>query len=188
MAGSGGGAAKGWALTAVIVSDAGLVLEAFTPHDFATLASWFTSEREVVQWGGPAVHHPLTAEQMREMLPDAHQPPSRLAWMALRGASRLGHAQVISIDHSRGTARLGRIVIAPAYRGQGLAVPMLQLVIARTMAIAAVQRIDLGVYVWNAGAVKTYERSGFVAGDITPDAVTVDGEAWDLQEMSLHTR
>jgi RimJ/RimL family protein N-acetyltransferase len=108
--------------------------------------------------------------------------------MAVRGSSRLGHAQVISIDHSRGTARLGRIVIAPAYRGQGLAVPMLQLVIARTMAIAAVQRIDLGVYVWNAGAVKTYERSGFVAGDITPDAVTVDGEAWDLQEMSLHTR
>jgi RimJ/RimL family protein N-acetyltransferase len=54
------------------------------------------------------------------------------------------------------------------------------------MAISTVRRIDLGVYVWNAGAIKTYERLGFVAGDIKRAAVRVGGETWDLQEMSLH--
>lgn len=68
-----------------------LTLEPFAPSHYATLSSWFATEREVVQWGGPAVHHPLDVEQLQRMLPDAGTPPSHLAWMALADHARVGH-------------------------------------------------------------------------------------------------
>ena len=66
--------------------------------------------------------------------------------MAVQGGACVGHAQVIQVDSAPRTARLGRITIAPATRGQGLAVPMLQLVIAEIFALSTVDRVDLGVY------------------------------------------
>ena len=167
------------------MSDPDLILEPFADPHFPTLASWFASERDALQWGGPAVHYPLTTEQMQAMLSDHQVPPSRLAWMAVCDGADAGHAQVISVDQSARTARLGRIVVAPACRGQGLAVPMLRLVIHQTFAVLDIDRVDLGVYAWNVGAIKTYERLGFTATEIKPAATTSDGESWEVQEMSL---
>ena len=166
------------------MSDPDLKLEPFADRHFATLASWFRSERDVLQWGGPTVHHPLTGEQMYAMLPDQDTLPSRLAWMAIRDGVCVGHAQVISVDRSARTARLGRIVIAPAYRGQRLAVPILRLVVDQTVAVLQVERIDLGVYVWNVGAIKAYARVGFMPTEIKSAATIFNGESWDVQEMS----
>jgi len=45
-----------------------LTLIPFAPAHFATLASWFASEGEVVRWGGPAVAFPLDDRQMQAML------------------------------------------------------------------------------------------------------------------------
>lgn len=163
-----------------------LTLEPFAPSHYATLSSWFATEHEAVQWGGPAVHHPLDVAQLQRMLPDAGTPPSHLAWMALRDHAPVGHAQVICLDPRAGVARLGRIVIGPKHRGRGLAVPMLRLVIAEAFAIPGILRIDLGVYTWNAGAIKTYRRLGFEPGAIKHPSTTLGSEHWDGQEMSLH--
>jgi len=150
-----------------------------------TLSSWFATESDVVQWGGPAARHPFDAEQLQTMLPDQTTPPARLSWMALRDGEGVGHAQVISVDPSAGVARLGRIVIAPAHRGHRLAIPMLRLVIDEAFAIRGIERVDLGVYTWNARAITTYTRLGFKLGAIKRAAVRVGDEHWDLQEMSL---
>lgn len=40
-----------------------LRLVPFAPAHFDELASWFSDERELVQWGGPRVSHPLDASQ-----------------------------------------------------------------------------------------------------------------------------
>ena len=162
-----------------------LALEPFAPRHYATLSSWFTTEREVVQWGGPAVRHPLDAEQLHKMLPDTGAHPSQLAWMALTDDACVGHAQVISLDPDAGVARLARIVIAPEHRGRRLAVPMLRLVIAEVFATPSIARVDLGVYIWNVGAITIYRRLGFETGVITRAATTIGSEQWDVQEMSL---
>ena len=162
-----------------------LTLEPFAARHYATLSSWFGDQSDAVQWGGPAVRYPLDAEQLRTMLPDETTPPTRLSWMALRNCECVGHAQAISLDPRAGVARLGRIIIAPAHRGHRLAIPMLRLALAEAFAIPGIERVDLGVYTWNAGAIKTYTRLGFTPGTINRASVRVGDEHWDTQEMSL---
>lgn len=162
-----------------------LTLAPFAPRHYATLASWLADERDAVQWGGPAVRYPLDAEQLRAMLPDKDTPPARLSWMALRDRDCVGHTQAVSLDPGAGVARLGRIIIAPAHRGHRLAIPMLRLVLDEVFAIRGIERVDLGVYSRNAGAITTYTRLGFRPGTINGASVRVGDEDWDSQEMSL---
>ena len=75
--------------------------------------------------------------------------------------------------------------MAPSYRGHRLAVPMLGRVLDEVFAIPGIERVDLGVYTWNAGAITTYARLGFTAGTISRASVRVEDESWDVQGMSL---
>lgn len=162
-----------------------LVLIPFTAEHFPTLAGWFASEREVVQWGGSAVRFPLDDDQMRAMTDEsAADPPTRLCWMAQRGQELVGHVQ-LALDWRHGNALIGRVAIAPQHRGQGLAVPMLELVIAKAFSIEGMERVELNVYTWNAPAIATYQRLGFRTEGIRRSATRVGHERWDSAMMSL---
>ena len=164
------------------VSAQDLALAPFSRHHYPLLASWFENQAQLTQWGGPAVRYPLEGSQCDAMLP---QPPVRRSWMAMRGGLAAGHAQLIAINSTTGVARVGRIVVAPAHRGQGFAIPMLRLVVADAFATPGINRVELGVYTSNAGAIRTYSRLGFTLGEILKASVRIDDEDWDLQEMSL---
>ncbi len=157
-------------------------LERFGPEHYLTLSSWFEDQRQLTQWGGAAVRYPLDLPQLEAMLP---APPRRLAWMAVREGTVVGHAQLTDINPVTGVVRLGRIAIAPACRGQRLAIPMLERVLDAAFAIEAIERVDLGVYTWNAKAIRIYERIGFTPGEVAQASAHVGDEAWDLKEMSL---
>lgn len=162
--------------------DGNLRLESFAPIHFSALATWFENQGQLTQWGGPAIRYPLDEPQLEAMLPAF---PRQLSWMALRESDSVGHVQLIGIDRSSGVARLGRIAVAPTSRGRRLAVPMLQLALDQAFAMPQIRRVDLGVYTWNAAAIRTYARLGFLAGEVREASVRVLDEKWDLQEMSL---
>ena len=99
----------------------------FGREHFQALAGWFGSERDVVQWGGTTVRYPLDDAQMSEMRRLGElAPPERLCWMAAEGGDLVGHAQ-LAYDWRNGSARIGRVAIAPAFRGRGLAKPLKRL-------------------------------------------------------------
>jgi RimJ/RimL family protein N-acetyltransferase len=162
-----------------------LTIIPFSPRYFSTLSSWFASEEDVVQWGGPLVHYPLDDPQMQAML-DAGQtdPPERLCWMAVDGEEPAGHAQ-LAFDWQNGNARLGRVAINPKLRGQGLAVPMLQLVIRKAFSYPEIARLELRVYSFNQPAIHTYERLGFVPEGVRREGPLVNGVRWDVEAMTL---
>lgn len=109
----------------------GLGLIPFSTNHFATLAGWFTSERELVQWGGSDLWFPVDDRQLQAMLDEGlTQAPSRWCRMALQGGTLVGHAQ-LAFDWRNGNARIGRVAISPEHRGRGLAVEMLELILAR---------------------------------------------------------
>jgi RimJ/RimL family protein N-acetyltransferase len=162
-----------------------LALVPFTADHFATLAGWFASEREVVQWGGSAVRFPLDDEQLQAMTDEAlTDPPTRWCWMAQCDAELVGHAQ-LALDWRHGNALLGRVAIAPERRGQALAVAMLELVLAQAFSIDAMERVELNVYTWNAPAIATYARLGFQPEGIRRSCTRVGHERWDAAIMSL---
>jgi RimJ/RimL family protein N-acetyltransferase len=162
-----------------------LTLTPFSPNYFSTLSSWFASEEDIVQWGGPLVHYPLDAPQMQVMV-DAGKtnPPERLCWMAVDGNEPVGHAQ-LAFDWQNGHARLGRVAINPKLRGQGLAVPMLLLVIRKAFDYPVITRLELSVYSFNQPAIRTYERLGFVREGVRREGALVNGARWDVESMSL---
>ncbi len=162
-----------------------LNLVPFTPEHFPILASWFASQSDVVQWGGPFVTYPLDAGQMQAMLAEGRRdPPARLCWMAAEGMQLAGHAQ-LAFDWRNGVGLIGRVAVAPEARGRGLAVPMLRLVLGEAFARPAIERVELNVYAWNTPAIRTYERLGFVTEGTRRSSVQVGGERWDTVMMGL---
>jgi RimJ/RimL family protein N-acetyltransferase len=150
-----------------------------------TLMNWFASEREVVQWGGPRVRFPLDDEQLRAIVDESQtEPATRLCWMARRDRELIGHAQ-LALDWRNGTASIGRVAIAPERRGQGLARPMVELVLAAAFALDDIERVELGVYSWNALAIATYKRLGFQVEGTRRASTRIGNECWDSTIMSL---
>ncbi len=157
----------------------------FTPSHFRTLARWFESERDVVQWGGSSVTFPLDDMQLQAMLDEGRsEPPARLCWMAAEHGELIGHAQ-LRLDWRDGNATLSRVAIAPGARGRGLAVPMVALVIDEAFALPAIGRIELNVYGFNTPAIRTYERLGFAKEGVRRSSALVGSERWDTVVMSL---
>jgi RimJ/RimL family protein N-acetyltransferase len=157
----------------------------FSPAHFPTLAKWFASEAEVVQWGGPAVAFPLDTAQLAAMLDEARSTlPARLCWMAADASGLVGHAQ-LGFDWRNGNATLSRVAIAPVARGRGLAKPMLTLVIDQAFARPGVERVELNVYSFNAPAIRTYGALGFAHEGTRRSSARVGAERWDTAIMGL---
>lgn len=162
-----------------------LHLVPFAPEHFRVLSDWFTSQADVVQWGGPLLSFPLTGEQLWPMLAEADVvPPTRLCWMAEHEDVLIGHAQ-LSFDWRNGNALLARVAVAPRARGRGLAGPMLRPVLQEALSRPEIERVELNVYAWNTPAVRSYERLGFKAEGVRRSSALVDGERWDTAIMGL---
>ena len=162
-----------------------LKLIPFSEAHFQCLAGWFSSEREVAQWGGSGLSFPLDPGRLQAMIdsPDSTQ-PARLCWMACYGGRLIGHAQ-LRLDWHNGNATLARVIVAPDDRGRRLAMPMLEQVIAEAFAFSDMDRIDLNVFDWNIPAIRTYERLGFTKEGIRRSCIRVGDERWDMMLMGL---
>ena len=157
----------------------------FEPNHFEALLSWFPSDRDLVQWAGPTLKFPLDSAQLSEMLRAGQtQPPSRLCWSAVAGREIVGHAQ-LGLDHRNGNGNVSRIAVAPSQRGKGIAFPMLKQVVDRAFELPWIERLELNVYAFNAPAIRTYERIGFVTEGNRRSSALVDGERWDTIIMGL---
>ena len=157
----------------------------FTPAHFSTLASWFTTEAALIQFGGPNLTYPLDAPQMQAMLAEGDfHPPLRLCWMAVAEDAVVGHAQ-LAFDWRNGTARLGRVAIAPTLRGRKLAAPMLRLVMAEAFKNPTKMRLELNAYAFNQVAIHTYLTLGFLVEGTLRSSVAVGADRWDTVVMAV---
>ena len=162
-----------------------LTLRPFSTPDYPLLSSWFTSLPEVVQWGGSHVSYPLTAADMDAMLREGlSQPPSRRCWMACRDDTPVGHAQ-LAYEWRDGNARLGRVAIAPDARGQGLARPMVALMIDEAFRAPGIERLELNVYMFNTPAIRTYQALGFTLEGVRRSSTRAGEARWDTGMMGL---
>lgn len=162
-----------------------LTLTPFTAAHFALLVDWFPTHTELVQWGGPLLEFPLSRDQLERMLAESRSdPPARLCWMAESEGVPVGHVQ-LGFDWRNGNALLSRVAIAPDMRGRRLAFPLIALAIETAFRFETVERLELNVYTWNAPAIRTYERSGFILEGVRRSSARVEGARWDTAMMSL---
>ncbi|BDA86899.1 acetyltransferase [Aureimonas sp. SA4125] len=162
-----------------------LTLRPFQDEDRAILAGWFGDEAALIQWGGPDMRFPLDEMQLRAMQAGAEEePPRRLLWTGLRAGRVAAHGQVF-LDWRHGVARLARIAVDPACRGEGLAVPFLDMLILGVWARPEFFRIELNVYTFNTAAIRAYRRLGFAEEGVRRSAVAVGSDRWDVAHYAL---
>jgi RimJ/RimL family protein N-acetyltransferase len=104
--------------------------------------------------------------------------------MAYRGDTAVGHAQ-LAYEWRDGNARLGRVAIAPAERGQGLARPMVTLMIEEAFRTPGIERLELNVYMFNTRAIRTYEALGFTMEGVRRSSTRAGDARWDTGMMGL---
>lgn len=160
-------------------------LRPFTPAHFPILISWFPTEADLIQWGGSQLRFPLDEAQLRAMLEsETGELPDHRSWMAFHRDSIAGHAQ-LRFDWKNGNATLARVAIAPALRGQKLALPMLELVLAEAFSYPPLMRLELNVYSFNQAAIQVYKRLGFMLEGTRRSSAAVGGERWDTIMMAM---
>ncbi len=157
----------------------------FTTEHFTLLASWFTNEEEVVCWGGPLYHYPLDEPQMRMLLDECQgEPPRRKCWMAEVDGQLVGHIE-LGFDWRNGNAMLQRVGVNPAFRGKGLAEPMVRLSVDEAFSYPHIFRLELNVYSFNQVAIKVYTKVGFAFEGVRRSSTIVGNERWDGTIMSM---
>lgn len=162
-----------------------LALRKFQKSDIAELFSWFQTERDVLQWAGAALAWPLSKREFNTLIKQHRgAEPIREVWAVMQNGSMIGHFQ-LSLNRRLRTAGIGRIALAPAQRGHGLAPTLMKLILDRAFHRDWVHRADLLVYSHNTTAIKTYDRAGFVLEGTRRETTPIHDEVWDTHIMSM---
>jgi len=132
------------------------ILRASCAEDAKTIITWFPTEQDAINWGGPDVPSPITMVWIAEQFLDARRRYYTLSNETgeVCGTYFLYHME----DEQR--LHIGRFAIAPSRRRRGLARLMIDYAKneARTFGVS---KLTLKVYEHNLGARKLYERTGF---------------------------
>lgn len=123
--------------------------------DYARLVTWVPDAAALYLFAGPSLTWPPTVGQFEELT----QRPGLSGWM-LADDERLpawGHFDLTIQGHS---ARLGRVIIDPRYRGRGLGHTLTRAAIEKARNLQA-SEVRLAVVRDNQPAMKAYLRAGF---------------------------
>lgn len=165
-----------------------LSLRKFEKSDIRDLFTWFATEREALQWAGAALSWPLRRSELVDLIKQHRGPePTREVWAVMRGQDMIGHFQ-IGLNRRLRTVGLGRIALAPPYRGQSFSAPLMNLILAQAFSHDWVHRADLLVYSHNRAAIRAYERAGFIHEGTRRESTPIEDEIWDTHMMSLLRR
>ncbi len=161
----------------------------FAAADIPTFLEWFPDAASVMQWAGPRLRAPLDCHQLAGLLDrSASQQGNWQAW-TVHDAERatVGHFQ-LRFDAACRQAMLGRVAIAPGHRGRGLADSLARVALAEAFAKEIVHRVEFRVFDFNAAAIATYLKVGFVTEGICRETVPVGGAFWNTVIMNMLRR
>jgi ribosomal protein S18 acetylase RimI-like enzyme len=147
-----------------------------TAPDAAAIACWVASQQDVTLFAGPDLEYPLEPEGLLGLIG-----PRYRTWV-LAEAGRPVATGSLTFKPDAARARLCRILVDPARRGEGWGRRITEFLIARALDEPWVATLELGVYVHNRGAVALYRSLGFdPVGE--PEDRDVVGESWTILQL-----
>lgn len=125
-------------------------------RDIASIISWGGNTEEFLkQWSNYS--YPLTSEQIMERIKS-----DDIKLLAIEDECVLiGTIQIFKFDISLGSARVGCFLIDPSCQGMGYGEKALRKVVEYGFKELEVKSINLGVFDYNSGAIRCYEKVGF---------------------------
>lgn len=153
-------------------------LAPFTKDDIDRLVGWIDTEEALLFWTGSTFAPPLTRAQVEAHLRRSRR-AGRLLFKAVDGdGEAVGHVEIGLIDPRTPTARISRVLIAPAAQGRRLGEAMVRAAVALAFERFAAHRVELGVFDVNPRAIAVYERIGFWRDGVRRDSFRAPGGGW----------
>lgn len=125
------------------------------PHA-ATILAWLSDAEEMKAWAGRAAPFPAPADLFQRW----HAEPDVHPVLLLAGEDVTGYGE-IWVDRDESEIELGRVIIAPARRGQGYGQKFIRLLLQRA-ATFDLPHVFVRVIPENGTAIRCYQRVGFV--------------------------
>ena len=162
-----------------------IALRPARPDDAEEMARWFANLASLAEWGGPEIRFPLTDDQVAAWIAEGSNERPRICFTAIDDRDRpVGHVQFLC-DPPHRWARLGRFGITPARRGQGFGRALFDYAVRYAFVDLDVEHLALVVVPSNERARDLYLRSGFRDDGAAPEAWTVGGKPYVMNQMSL---
>lgn len=148
-----------------------LTLRPFLPTDDDALIAWLPTAEDLHRFTGPRLRHRLDSAQLDELRAD----DTFTMFTAEVDGTVVGHAEFVSTGAD--SARLARVLVDPARRGQGLGERLVLAMIEEARA-RGIRSLNLYVLDDNTRAVRLYEKLGF-------ETVGASGELSGAREMQI---
>ena len=157
-------------------------LQPFKPSDFDLIISWIDSKEILLQIAGTYFSYPLTTAQLQSYLDDKNS----FAFNVVETSSYkvIGHSELILLDNN--ICKLDKILIGEkANRGKGVGQQLTSELLTFSFENLKAEKAELYVYDWNIGAIKAYERVGFVINHRKHLLTDNDGTIWKALNMTI---
>lgn len=157
-------------------------LEPFGPADFDRFILWIGNKELLLQIAGPYFSYPLTPAQLQNYLNDNNSFAFNI--VDTLSNSVIGHAEIIPGDNK--VCKLDKVLIGDeTNRGKGIGRYIINLLLAFSFENLEAEKVELNVFDWNIGAIKSYERSGFIINYDKQMTMDVDGAIWIALNMVI---
>lgn len=162
----------------------------FTTPDIDRLLGWIRSPEELMLWTASSFGFPLTREHIEGHLRDSAERGDRRIFKAVEEEREavVGHIELGGIDPRNRSLRIGRVLIDPDRRIQGVGAAMMRVALAMAFGELGMHRVELGVFDVNPRAIACYERVGFRRDGVRRDSFLASAEPvtyWSEVIMSV---
>jgi RimJ/RimL family protein N-acetyltransferase len=158
-----------------------ILLRPFENRHIAQLIAWIPDAETLMQFAGPSLGFPLTAEQLESSV-DGEK---RLSFAIVHAAGGvIGHAAIHFASET--TAFLCRILIGDsAQRRKGFGLQAVSQLLALAFNRHGIEQVMLNVFDWNTAAINCYQRAGFSIEEGKSTTRQVNNQAWTVLSMRL---
>ncbi|MEO6721588.1 MAG: GNAT family protein [Ferruginibacter sp.] len=164
-------------------------LERFEQGDFQQLIEWINDEELLIAWSGNLFSFPLTQHSLEWYISDTNEVNNSTAFVFKvvdEDGKMIGHISLGSISWKDRSARLTRVLVGDSgSRGKGYCYEMVKAVLKIAFEELKLHRVGLGVYGSNPGAVRCYERAGFITEGVSRDIMRYKNNWLSMIEMSI---
>jgi RimJ/RimL family protein N-acetyltransferase len=156
----------------------------FTAADIPQLIKWINagSEEDMFRWSGITFTFPINKDQLSLY---AGETDAEIYSIWTYDNLPCGHAALRKIDNDHRSARIGKLFIAPEYRGLGITPVILQKLLYHSFYVLNLNRVGLGVFADNERALSIYQKFGFHIDGTLREYRRINERYLDLIEMSI---
>ncbi|HAR84656.1 MAG TPA: N-acetyltransferase [Clostridium sp.] len=167
-------------------------LELIKKEDLYKIVEWNRnkSANDLLQWAGPLYEYPLTLSQVEKYFLDEKNKEVVDTYIykiiSISTEEIIGTVELREVDRENKIARVCRFLIGEEKeRGRGIGALALKEILRSGFEDREFEKITLGVFDFNKGAVRCYEKVGFVIEKLLKDVRKAKDGYWSLYEMAI---